>query len=125
MIEFLKRHKDNILLGILVLYVISLGVVTLDELFDFGWFPTELEKQINVQIEKIKSDDPSLQEEGKMDILEDKGDFAVPQLIRLLDDEKELTRKNAIELLTKLTDQNFGEDIKAWKLWYRKNKDSF
>ena len=125
MIEHLKKNKDNILLGILVLYVISLGVVTLDELFDFGWFPTELEKQINVQIDKIKSDDPRVQEEGKRDILDDKGDFAVPQLIRLLGDKKELTRKHAIDLLTKLTKQNFGEDIKAWKLWYKKHKNEF
>ena len=122
--EFWGKRKQDILLGALVLYVISLGVVTLDELFHLGIFPTALEKQINVQIKKIKDPDPKIQAEGLNGIMEI-GDFAVPQLMKLLDTNDVTVRKNAITLLSKLTGQSFGDDAKAWEQWYRKHRDEY
>lgn len=122
--EFWEKRKGDILLGVLFLYVISLGVVTLDELFHLGIFPTALEKQINVQIEKIENPDPKVQGEG-MDAIIRIGDFAVPQLTKLLNSSNITTRKHAINLLTKLTGQAHGDDIKAWKKWYRAHRDEY
>ena len=35
---FFRRYKVQIVLTLLVLYVISLALVTISELFDLGWF---------------------------------------------------------------------------------------
>lgn len=125
--EWWDAHKENILLGILVLYVISLAVVTIDTVFGPWLFPPKLDKQIAQQIDKLKSPDPNEQNQAIEDLVNDKGDFAVPQLIKLLKKKSvpEQAKINAMTALSKITEQNLGNDPQAWISWYEKNKHMF
>ncbi len=121
--EFWAKHKATIGLGILVLYVVVLGVATADEVFSFGLFPTKLDRMICESIEKMQSPDAVTREEGKQEILE-YGDFSVPQLIDALD-EPEPLKGLALECLAEVSNQEFGTDTTIWKNWYKDHKDEF
>lgn len=122
-----EKHKDNVLLAVLVLYVISLAVITVDTIFGPWLFPPKLDKQIAEQIRKLQDPDPATQGAAMNDLIMDKGDFAVPQLIKLLKkkDITPQTRANAINALSKITEQSLGEDPQAWIRWYEQNKSQF
>ncbi len=47
---------------------------------------------------------------------------AVEPLIRALRDKDESVRRNAAAALKKITGEDFGEDHKEWKKWWKKNK---
>jgi len=79
---FFKRYQSEIILVGLTIYVIILGVATVDELFDLGIFPPELDKQISSHIAVLR--DPSATPEAKKKAdaaLMDIGHFAIRQLI--------------------------------------------
>lgn len=79
---FFGRYQSEIILVGLTIYVIILGVATLDELFELGIFPPELDKQVNTHIAALR--DPAAAPEAKKTAdaaLMDIGHFAVRQLI--------------------------------------------
>jgi len=121
--EFIGKYKAEIGLVVLALYTLSLGVATADELFGLGLFPTKLDRMITVAIAKWDNPDPGVREEGVKEI-EEYGDFAVPQLIEALDGEG-VKRELALQLLPKVSGQNFGNDVAAWKNWFREHRDEF
>lgn len=41
------------------------------------------------------------------------------------DGDKDLVRTAYVEALKKITGQDFGKDVKAWKKWWQENKDKF
>ena len=122
--DWWENNKGNIVLGILVLYTLSLVVITVDEVFRMGWFPTALEKQINAQVDVLVDGDEGQRNLAAQRLLEI-GDFSVPALIKQLDAENPTVRENTTTLLTKLTGQRFGTDTERWKTWFRKNRDRF
>lgn len=121
-IEKLKAKWPEIALVILILYTLSLAVATADEIFHLGLFPTQLERMISKAITNLKSPEPQVRESAKKE-LELYGDFAVPQLIKELDDPT--IQGVVIELLREVSGKDFGNDIKAWKDWYQKHKKEF
>ena len=125
--EWWKSHKDNVLLTVLVLYVISLAVVTVDTIFGPWLFPPKLDRQISEQIKKLAGTDSVAQGEAVQDLITDKGDFAVPALIKLLK-KKDVSAQaggNAMTVLSKITEQNLGNNPQTWINWYEKNKHQF
>lgn len=120
--EFWDKHKADIGLAALVIYTLILGVATADELFHLGLFPTKLDRMIAASIKKFGSADAKEQEAGKAEITE-YGDFAVPQLIKALN-QSGPTRELALFCLQKISDQKFT-DPEQWKKWYKEHKDEF
>jgi hypothetical protein len=118
--EFWDKHKADIGLAVLILYTLSLSVATADQLFDLGLFPTKLDRMIAESIRKFNSD--STRDEGMKEIIQ-YGDFAVPQLIKSLDDGDKV-RTSCIAALQKITDQDMKDPAK-WKEWYNQHKDGF
>lgn len=125
--EWWNSHKDDVLLAVLILYVISLAVVTVDTLFGPWLFPPKLDRQIAEQIKKLGSSNPAEQSAAVQDLINDKGDFAVPALIRLIKKPSapEQAKANAFTVLSKITEQNFGNNVQAWSDWFEKNKYQF
>jgi len=120
--EFWDRHKADIGLAVLILYTLSLGVATADELFHLGIFPTKLERLISSEIDNFDNPDPRKREESMKHVVQ-YGDFAVPQLIEALDRDPEV-RDRSMEALERITDLEFSSPRK-WKEWYELNKDDF
>lgn len=77
---FFSRYKGEILLVGMTIYVLILGVATVDELFDLGIFPPELEKQIAGHIEALRTGDETAKKNAETQLL-DIGHFALRQLI--------------------------------------------
>ena len=125
--EWWEKRKDDVLMAVLVLYVISLTVVTVDTIFGPWLFPPKLDRQIADQIKKLKNPDPTAQAEAVRDLVIDKGDFAVPALVKLLkkSDTPVQTQARAMEALSKITEQNLGSDPRAWIRWFEQNKGQF
>ena len=120
--ETAKSKWPQIALAILVVYTLSLAVATTDEVFHFGLFPTKLERLITKAIDTLNSPDAAKKADAKKE-LELYGDFAVPQLIKDLDDPK--IQPDLIDLLKEVSGKDFGNDPKAWKDWYQKHKSEF
>lgn len=125
--EWWENNKDRVLMTVLVLYVISLAVVTVDTIFGPWLFPPKLDRQISEQIKKLQSNDAGAQGEAIQDLVVDKGDFAVPALIKLLrdSDTTPMTQSHAINALSKITEQSLGNDRDAWIRWFEQNKHQF
>jgi len=121
-VEKVKGKWPQIALVILVIYTLSLAVATADEVFHLGIFPTQLEKMISKAINNLKSPDATVKENAKKE-LELYGDFAVPQLVKALDDSQ--IRPDVIDLLKEVSGKDIGSDPKAWKDWYEKHKHEF
>lgn len=120
--EFWDKHKADIGLAVLIIYTLSLGVATADQIFNLGFFPTKLDRMVSVSIEKFSSKAKNDREKALKEVIE-YGDFAVPQLIEALDRDEQ-TRKLALEALRKINDQNFDSPEK-WKEWYKQHKGEF
>jgi len=89
--------------GICLLYGLSLGAITVDEVFRLGWFPTELEKQVRANINHLASSD--LQERARaLKALETSPGFVlVPSLIQELEAEQEERRVAVARILRNRT----------------------
>lgn len=132
--KFIKKHEGEILLGALVLYVIVLGVATIDEVFDLGYFPPPLEKQVIAVVDRLDTADERVRADVEQR-LEELEDFVViPVLIRTLSSSSVNLRKNAGLCLRNLTGVSHGYQydapkakrklaIKKWKQWWRENED--
>jgi len=120
--ETIKRKWPQVALVILALYTCSLAVATADEVFHLGIFPTRLERMISKAINNLKSSDPQVSAAAKKE-LELYGDFAIPQLIKALNDSA--TKTQALELLKSATGKDLGPDPKEWKDWYSRHKNEF
>lgn len=118
----IKTKWPQIALVILILYTCSLAVATADEVFHLGIFPTRLERMIGKAIKNLKSPDAAVQEQAKKE-LELYGDFAVPQLIKALDDPA--IKSQALDLLKEASGKDLGPDPKEWKEWYERHKSEF
>lgn len=118
--EFWQKHKAEIGLAILILYTVSLGVATADELFHLGLFPTKLDKLIAQSVEKLGSSDPDEVKQGSRE-LQEYGDFAVPKLVAAVEGE---ASDKVMENLKVITGQEFSEPAK-WKEWYSEHKKEF
>lgn len=116
------KYKAEIGLAVLVIFTVSLGVATMDELFQFGLFPTKLDRLIGEAIDKFESQDPRTRETGVREVIE-YGDFAIQQLIKALD-KKGQTQDVAVRCLKKITGQRF-ETPDKWVEWYQQHKDEF
>jgi hypothetical protein len=121
--EKVLKYKAEIGLVVLVIYAITLGIAAADEIFDLGLFPTKLDRMIAESIQNFKSPDPSVRDQAVMEI-QQYGDFAVPQLIDALDEQGQ-TKELALKCLVMVTDQDFGDNMEAWKRWYENHKDEF
>jgi len=120
--EFFSKRKADIGLAVLVIYTLTLGVATADELFNLGLFPTKLDKMIAAAVKQLESDDPGLRQKALQDLVE-YGDFAVPQLIRALDKER-APQDLVIKALEEIQREK-KPSPEAWKKWYQENKDRF
>ncbi len=121
-IETAKSKWPTIALALLILYTLSLGVATADEVFHLGIFPTQLERMISKAINNLKSPDAAVKDSAKKE-LELYGDFAVPQLIKALGDTQ--LRPDVIDLLKEVSGKDLGSDPQAWKDWFEKHKHEF
>jgi len=118
----LKQKWPQIALVILGLYTLSLAVATADEVFHLGIFPTRLERMISKAIKNLKSPEAAVQDQAKKE-LELYGDFAIPQLIKAMDDPQ--IKSQVLELLKSATGKDLGPDPKEWKNWYSRHKNEF
>jgi len=118
----LKEKLPNIALVILIIYTLTLAVATADEVFDLGIFPTKLERMVSKAIKDLKNPDPNIQSQAKKE-LELYGDFAIPELIKALNDPE--VKDQVLTLLKEITGKNLGEDPKEWKKWYKRHKHEF
>jgi DNA polymerase IIIc chi subunit len=124
--EWWGKNKDNVLLGLLVAYVISLAVVTVDQVFGPWIFLPEMDRQIKVQITKLASNDATAQKEAFDDLVKTKGDFAVKALVKLLDKtDSQQAKANAMNALKTITGQDLGNNPDSWKLWYQQHKNEY
>jgi len=124
--QWWEKHKDNVLLGLLVAYVISLAIVTVDQVFGPWIFLPEMDKQIKVQIKKLAGNDPEAQVEAFNDLVNTKGDFAVKALIKMLDKyDSAHVQGNAINALQTITGQHLGNKPEMWKRWYGKHQREY
>ncbi len=124
--ELWGKHKDNILMGVLVLYVVSLAVVTVDQVFGPWIFLPEMDRQINTQINNLTGNDATAQNAAFNDIITTKGEFAVKALIKVLDSPHDSHVGNlVITALKEITGKDVGSDPAAWKKWYEENKKDF
>jgi len=89
--------------GICFLYGLSLGAITIDEIFRLGWFPTELEKQVQRNINGLASSDQKEREKALKALETSPGFVLVPSLIRELESEQEGRRVSSARLLTNRT----------------------
>ncbi len=121
-VDALVRHKGNIGLVLLIVYTLSLGVATADEIFHLQLFPTKLDKMIQQSIDNLDSE--KLQERKRArDKLLQYGEFAVPKLISATA-RKGRTGEAAMEILRKITEQEFDTSPK-WKEWFRKHQEDY
>jgi hypothetical protein len=118
----IKNKWPQIALVVLVLYTASLAVATADEVFHLGIFPTRLERMISKAITNLKSSDPQVKDQAQKE-LELYGDFAIPQLIKVLDDP--LIKTQVLELLKTASGKDLGPNPKEWKDWYDRHKNEF
>jgi len=118
----IKTKWPQIALVVLALYTASLAVATADEVFHLGIFPTRLERMISKAIKNLKSPDAQLQDQARKE-LELYGDFAIPQLIKVLDDPA--VKAQSLELLKSASGKDLGPDPKEWKDWYNRHKNEF
>ena len=118
----IKNKWPQIALVVLVLYTASLAVAAADEIFHLGIFPTRLERMISKAITNLKSPDPVVQDQAKKE-LELYGDFAIPQLIKVLDDPA--LKTPVLELLKTASGKDLGPNPKEWKDWYDRHKSEF
>ena len=121
-LKSLKEKLPNIALVILIIYTLTLAVATADEVFDLGIFPTKLERMVSKAIKDLKNPDPKIQTQAKKE-LELYGDFAIPELIKALNDPE--VKDEVLALLKQITGKNLGEDPKEWKKWYKRHKHEF
>lgn len=119
--ELWKKYKAEIGLGVLVLYTLSLGVATADEVFHLGLFPTKLDSLIEDAIDRTNSPDPETSRRAANELVE-YGDFSVPQLIDALDGQA--PKEVIIQVLKRITGQDFSEPGQ-WKDWYRQHRAEF
>jgi hypothetical protein len=112
----------QIALALLVIYTLTLAVASADEIFGFGIFPTRLERMIKVSIGNLGSSNATIRDDAKKEI-ELYGDFAVPQLIRAMDNSA--IKDQAIELLKSVSGKDMGSDPKAWREWDQQHKHEF
>ena len=80
------RVSETLLTIALAIYVLVLMVAAVDELFDLGVFPPELEKQISQHLKQLRSADPMEQNAAEKWLIEEGHQFAVRQLIAELRD---------------------------------------
>ena len=118
----IKEKIPNIALVILIIYTLTLAVATADEVFDLGIFPTKLERMVSKAIKDLKNPDSKIQAQAKKE-LELYGDFAIPELIKALNDPE--VKDEVLALLKQITGKNLGEDPKEWKKWYKRHKHEF
>jgi len=121
-LKSLKEKLPNIALVILIIYTLTLAVATADEVFDLGIFPTKLERMVSKAIKDLKNPDLKIQAQAKKE-LELYGDFAIPELIKALNDPE--VKDEVLALLKQITGKNLGEDPKEWKKWYKRHKHEF
>ncbi|MFO8056052.1 MAG: hypothetical protein R6V10_02000 [bacterium] len=116
------RHKGNIGLALLIVYTLSLGVATADEIFHLQLFPTKLDKMIQESIENLDSENPKDRKQARTNLLQ-YNEFAVPKLVAATDREGRIG-KAAMELLRKITDREF-DTPEEWKQWYQKHQEDY
>ena len=119
--ELWSKYKAEIGLGILIVYTLTLGVATADEIFHLGLFPTKLDKMIATAIQQTNDPDQEVAKQASKEIVE-YGDFAVPQLISALDGGA--PQDVVIASLKQITGQDFSEPAK-WKEWYSEHRKEF
>lgn len=120
--EFWDKHKADIGLAVLVIYTLCLGGATADQLFNLGLFPTKLDRMIGQAIDKLGSQDPEARDQAFTEIVQ-YGDFAVPQLIKALNQQNPV-QEAAIKALKQITDQSMDDPAK-WKEWYKQHKNEY
>lgn len=119
--ELWKKYKAEIGLGILILYTLTLGVATADEVFHLGLFPTKLDNLIEDAIDRTNSTDADTARRAANELVE-YGDFSVPQLIAALDGGA--PQAVVVQTLKRITGQDIS-DPAQWKDWYRQHRKEF
>jgi hypothetical protein len=119
--ELWDKHKANIGLAVLIIYCLSLGVATADEVFHLGIFKTKIEKMVAECIDNFSAE-KTQQDKAKKEVIE-YGEFAVPQLVKSLDRSGQ-TQEIALQCLKEITGQDL-KDVAAWKDWYSKHESEF
>lgn len=117
------KYKGDVLFGILFAFVLSIIVISIDQIFGPWIFLPEQDSQIKIQIKKLKSTDPSARKEAYDYLVNTKGEKVIKALITLLD----ITDDNQIRILSKhalrdITSHDFGDNPEVWKHWFEERK---
>ena len=97
--------------ALLALYVLCLAVLTLDELFSWGWFPKELEKRVNHHAAQLATPDAAARQDAREYLMEAEPFVVIPALLRHLDSASLEQRKGAADILRELTGEYLDESL--------------
>ena len=97
--------------ALLVLYVLCLAVLTLDELFSWGWFPRELEKRVNHHVAQLAAPDTTTRQDARKYLTSAEPFVVIPALFRHLDSISLEQRKVAADILRELTGEYLDESL--------------
>jgi len=111
----LQANRATAFLAVAVLYVVLLGFLTVDEVFDLGWYPTKLERQVNAQIADLGSPEESRRRAAKETLAKSEAFVVVPALIRTLGSPDDRTRGEAADLLRSLTTEHLSGDLMGFR----------
>lgn len=98
------KYTGEIILGVLFLYVIALGVVTYDEVFNEPpkLFPPPLEAEVLSHVRKLTSQSAAERDEAQAKVLDIEDFVTVPVLIHYLTDKNVVMRRMALDTLERI-----------------------
>lgn len=115
--EFLKRHTGEFSLGLLVLYLAVLGTLAADRVFHLGIVPTPLEKRLRALISDL--DDPAKRDAARNELVDHWNEVAAPELMRAMEKGSPAVREQARACLAAIAKTDHGDDVRAWKAWWK------
>jgi hypothetical protein len=98
-----------------VLYVVVLGFLTVDEVFNLGWYPTKLERRVNALIADLGSSEESGRRVARESLQKSEAFVVIPALIRALGSPDDRTRGEAAGLLRSLTTEHLSGDLMGFR----------
>jgi len=136
------KYTGEIILAVLFLYVIALGVVTYDEVFNSPphLFPPPLEKEVIQNVAQFTSSDSQVRADAQQKVLNIEDFVTVPVLIHYLTDKSPEMRKMALDTLERIGQRLQGhtqlppsppataspadwEKVKQdWRRWMKENE---
>lgn len=109
--------------AVLGLWVLALGVYGLDRALGLGFFPTELERLLRANVQKLTDADPAVAERAEKELFDYHG-FSVPFLIKGMRNGSEPQKEACAACLKRIAAHYYGAkpdcgaDADKWARWW-------